>query len=429
VAGVLDQTKPTDVPSYRFAREQYDNDAEFAARAERWLPHGSMVLQEPFVPFPEARPPGRTTHYDPLLPFLHSTTLRWSYGAMKGRYWDAWQARMDSLSIEDTLDAAAAAGFRAIYVDRNGYADRGASLDARLGTFGLARIESLNGRFWMYDIQPYAMRMQAKLAPEAFARGRDAVLHPLVLRWLPECSDEEGDAVRNWHWCGSRGGFVVENPSTQAQGIEIHGAVVPSTSGPCNLHIEAPDWVETLRLNSETPQPLAHNMAVQPGKSMIRFQSDCQQVRALPDPRTLVFRVDNFRATLSDAPPTPELTWGEGFYPLERRGSKTWHLFSASGELNFRNPGPANETVISMILGSSEPGPTPLLIGGPGFAESATIDQAGTVFSRRFLAPHGDSVIRFSTPAAPQGPRKLVFRVEDLRLGEPLLAPHLIQAN
>jgi hypothetical protein len=42
-------------------------------------------------------------------------------------------------------------------------------------------------------------------------------------------------------------------------------------------------------------------------------------------------------------------------------------------------------------------------------------------------------VVRFSSSAAPllppNDPRKLVFRVEDLRYGEPLLAPHLIQAN
>jgi hypothetical protein len=30
---------------------------------------------------------------------------------------------------------------------------------------------------------------------------------------------------------------------------------------------------------------------------------------------------------------------------------------------------------------------------------------------------------------APHDPRKLVFRVEDLQYGEPLLTPHLIQAN
>jgi hypothetical protein len=56
--------------------------------------------------------------------------------------------------------------------------------------------------------------------------------------------------------------------------------------------------------------------------------------------------------------------------------------------------------------------------------------SAGAAFSERFLVPHGNSVVHFSSPAAPlippNDPRKLVFRVEDLRLGNPLLTPTII---
>jgi phosphoglycerol transferase len=433
VAGILDQTKPADVPDYQSASEQYRSDAEFASHAERWLPHNSMVLQLPFVPFPEALPPGSMKPYDPLLPFLHSTTLRWSYGAITGRYWDAWQAGIASGLIEDTLDAATAAGFRAIYIDRNGYADRGAAIGSELSALGLARIEARNGRFWLYNIQPYAIRMQAEFAPENWARMRDAVLHPLVLRWLPQCSGLEGDAQRNWHWCGNEGSFLLENTSAQVKKVDIHGTVVPAAAGVCNLRVDGPGWAQTVPLNSAYPQPLAHRLEISPGTSIVRLTSDCQRLLAPRDTRPLVFRIDNFRAALADAAPVPELVWSGGFYPIEHGESKTWHWCSSSGELIVRNPGPPSETVIRMIVASSQAMPSQLSITGPGFADSVTIDQAGTAFSKRFLVPQGSSVIRFSSPAAPlitpNDPRKLVFRIEDLRLGEPLLTPHLIQAN
>jgi len=430
---MLDQTTPADVPSYQSASGQFRSDAEFAERAEHWLPQGSMVLQLPFVPFPEALPPGSMKPYDPLLPYLHSTTLRWSYGAMSGRYWDAWLAGLASLPIEDTLDAAAAAGFRAICIDRDGYADRGTDIGARLSALGLARMVARNGRFWLYDIQPYAIRQQAQFTPAERARTRDAVLHPLVLRWLPQCSGREGDDRQNWHWCGREGGLLFENLSAQLKDVEIHGALVPATSGTCNLRIDGPGWAETESLNSASPQPLAHSLEIPPGKSTVRLRSDCRQMRALPDPRPLVFRIDNFRAALANAPPIPELVWSGGFYPLEKERGRTWRWCSSAGELILRNPGAATETVIRMIVVSSQAMPSPLSITGPGFADSVTISPVGTEFSKRFLVPQGSSVIRFSSPApplmAPNDPRKLVFRVEDLRLGEPLLTPHLIQAN
>jgi phosphoglycerol transferase len=430
VVGLLDQTSRASVPSYELCTAQYYNDADFAAQAERWLPHGSMVLQLPFMVFPETPPSGSMRPYDPLIPYLHSTTLRWSYGTMKGRYWSAWQARLATLPIEDVLNTASAAGFGAIYIDRNGYADKGTATGAKLTTLGLARIESRDGRFWLYDIQPYAARMQAEYTPELWANTREAVLHPLLVQWLPQCSGMEGDAQRNWHWCGSQGGFSLENPSAQARKIEIDGAVVPGSAGTCSLRIDGPGWAETMPLRSGSPRPLTHSLTVPPGTSVVRLKSDCQRPLVPTDPRPLVFRIDNFRAILADAAPSPELTWSAGFYPLEQDAGRNWHWCSSSGELLIRNAGPDSENVISMILASGKAPSAPLSITGPGFAESVTIGPASAMFSKRFLIPHGISVVRFATPAAPllspNDSRKLVFRVEDLRLGSSLLAPTII---
>jgi len=431
VAGILDQTTPAAVPPYRYTSEQYRMDAEFGARAESLLPHGTMVLQLPFVRFPEYPPPHNMASYDQLRPYLHSSTLRWSYGAMKGRYWDAWQDDLLAWPIEDVVQAAAVAGFGALYVDRYGYADRGASIRATLRGMGLTPVESHAGRMWLYDIGPYAASLGAKFGPIEWPRDHEAVLHPLLLRWLPLCSGLEGDAAHDWRWCGSPGGFTVENPTKQVSRVEIHALLAAAIPGACSLRVDGPGWAETLPLNNASP--LAHSLDLPPGTSFIRFRSDCRRLSLAADPRPLVFRIDNFRAALANAPPIPELAWSGGFYALEKERSRTWRWCSSSGELLLRNPGAATETEIRMIVASSQAMPPPLSITGPGFADSVAISPAGTEFSQRFLVPQGSSVIRFSSPAtpliAPNDPRKLVFRVEDLRDGAPLLTPHLIQAN
>jgi phosphoglycerol transferase len=433
VAGILDQTTPAAVPLYQYADEQYRIDAEFAARAEGMLPPGAMILQFPFMRFPEYPPPHDMASYDQVRPYLHSSTLRWSYGAMKGRYWDTWQGDLLAWPIEDVVEAAAVAGFGALYVDRYGYADRGASIQTSMRGMGLTPIESRGGRMWLYDLGPYASSLRAKFGSIEWPRDHEAVLHPLLLRWLPLCSGLEGDGGHDWRWCGSEGSFLLENTSAQVKKVDIHGTVVPAAAGVCNLHVDGPGWAQTVPLNNASPQPLAHSLEISPGTSIVRLTSDCQRLSAPRDTRPLVFRIDNFRATLADAVPVPELVWSGGFYPIEHGGSKTWHWCSSSGELIVRNAGPPSETVIRLNVASSQAMPSQLSIAGPGFADSVTIDPAGTEFSKRFLVPQGSSVIRFSSPAtpliAPNDPRKLVFRVEDLRLGEPLLAPHLIQAN
>ncbi len=284
VAGLLDQVARASVPYYESSAAQYHSDLDFAAHAESWLPHGTMVLELPILAFPETQPPGSMIDYDPVIPYLNSTTLRWSYGAIKGRYWGLWQDAMTPRPIENILDTAAASGFGAIYIDRNGYADKASAMGAKLNAFGLARIEARNGRYWLYDIRPYAARMRAAFTPENWARMQDAVLHPLVLQWLPQCSAMEGDARQNWHWCGVSGGFQVDNSSPHSKRLEIRAGLAASTPGACSLHIDGPGWTETVPLTNATSRPLAHTLEAPPGTSFVRMTSNCQRL-VTTDPR------------------------------------------------------------------------------------------------------------------------------------------------
>ena len=131
VVGVLDQTSRAYVPPYDTIRQEYESDARFVRRIEDRLPAGGRVLQLPYVPFPEAGLTGDLGDYDHVRLYFHSDSLRWSFGAMKGRP-DDWLASRRNASIARLVSDARADGFDGLTVDRLGYADRGAAVESGL---------------------------------------------------------------------------------------------------------------------------------------------------------------------------------------------------------------------------------------------------------------------------------------------------------
>ncbi|HUY90028.1 MAG TPA: hypothetical protein VMV10_14930 [Pirellulales bacterium] len=134
VLGVIDQAGRGRVPDYASLKARFTNDAEFVAAVEAQLAPGDMVFQLPYFPFPEHPPVLGVECYDLARPYLHSRQLRWSYGAMKGRDADLWQRDVQAQPTAELIEALAEKGFRGIYIDRRGYADRAAMLEAELAS-------------------------------------------------------------------------------------------------------------------------------------------------------------------------------------------------------------------------------------------------------------------------------------------------------
>ena len=119
---VLDQG-PAFRPDAASIARTYDSDRAFVARIEQVLPPGAMVYQVPYTQFPEVPPLLHEPLYSPMRMYLHSKTLRWSYGGMKGRPGDDWHRAADRLPLPERV---AAFEGRRIYrpCARQGRADR-----------------------------------------------------------------------------------------------------------------------------------------------------------------------------------------------------------------------------------------------------------------------------------------------------------------
>ena len=144
---------PTMAQTTAIAR-QVDGDREFVGKMETVLPPGSMVFQLPVMDFPESPLPGIPS-YDHFRPYLYSQHLRFSFGSMKGRPREQWQHELQKLlldgaqinqeakkiqfntaNVRRAVDELQRLGFKAIYINRNGFPDRGKGLEEALLEIG-----------------------------------------------------------------------------------------------------------------------------------------------------------------------------------------------------------------------------------------------------------------------------------------------------
>lgn len=121
--GGIEFQYPGQTIDYETFRESYDSDRSFVQEIERSLPEGSLIYQLPYHEYPEGGYVEKMADYDLWTGFIHSKTLRWSYGGVVGRESDLWLASIDNSDIPKMLAAVTEKGFRGIYIDRRAYTD------------------------------------------------------------------------------------------------------------------------------------------------------------------------------------------------------------------------------------------------------------------------------------------------------------------
>ena len=128
--GLFDQATP-DYANYQAVwRQDYLSDEVFFHQLDALLPDQTLILQLPFMAFPESSTIHQMTDYSHLRAFIHTHHLRWSYGAVRGfpgaRIIE--QASQLPLNLKNVLGL----GYRGIYIDRFGFADKAKLLEEDL---------------------------------------------------------------------------------------------------------------------------------------------------------------------------------------------------------------------------------------------------------------------------------------------------------
>lgn len=169
LAALWDQHSPRCRHDFAGVKRRWSQDAEFVAAIEKTVPAAAMIFQLPYISYPESPPVGRLESYSNLRFYLHSSTLRWSGGAMRGRESDAWQQHVLTLPPAEQLAALAAAGFAGIQVSRLGYDDLGQQVEAQLRQqLGVEPLVSPSGDEAFF---PFDKDVTARLASPKPQRG------------------------------------------------------------------------------------------------------------------------------------------------------------------------------------------------------------------------------------------------------------------
>jgi phosphoglycerol transferase len=162
--GVFDQTSSADVPDYKALERAWNSDDGFMHGIERDLGKGAAVFEMPYVFFPEAGTIVGTGPYDQVRGWLHADSLRWSWGSVRGRDGD-WQGALVRLPAPAALDALTAVGFTGLMIDRAGYEDHSARIEAEYtNTLGQQPRVSPDGRLLFYDLRAWARDLHARLS-------------------------------------------------------------------------------------------------------------------------------------------------------------------------------------------------------------------------------------------------------------------------
>lgn len=187
-AGLFDQTvTPWELEQLK---PNYRHEEAFVQSVEASLPANAMVFQLPYIPFPEASQAYMdglprfdhgvpTGHYDPLRCYLHSRTLRWSYGSMKGRPGDRWYGTVAQLPAEAMVRQLVQAGFGGVWIQRALYADYGRAVESELsGVLGTAPRVDNHQRFAFFPLEPFAQRLGLEKAAGVAKDGNSSAQIP-----------------------------------------------------------------------------------------------------------------------------------------------------------------------------------------------------------------------------------------------------------
>ncbi len=177
LVGGFDQSLAMAVPPYEASQATWRSDEAFVREIEARLPDRAMIVQLPYVAFPESGLNLGVFDTDQLKLSLHSTRLRWSGGSFKGQPDTRWQPKVSGLPADQAVRLLAALQFDAVVVDRNATKDRGAALEAAYtGATGATGQASADGRWVVFPLDRPRAQLQGSASPAEIADLRERVL-------------------------------------------------------------------------------------------------------------------------------------------------------------------------------------------------------------------------------------------------------------
>jgi phosphoglycerol transferase len=295
IFGAFDQIPVTELSMQPNGGGLFYEDQFFISQLESRLPSGTMVFQLPHTVFPLDAGGQRMRPFDQARAYLHSKTLRWSWGAMTGRNHD-WAKVTAELPLHEFIERIIFAGFGGLLIDRYGYKDSEFEQSV-LNYLGPASKFDL-GRRWrwvFFDLRAFRERLESSLSSEERARREEVAKLTVRIEWLPSFSFLENPRGRRWRWCGRNGTIRFVNDSSGRRLIDVTGKLQQFSPGSFNLFAERKGQLRQFVLSAD-PVEFHDRFVLKPHSSgEIRMRFDGPLLIAPGDMRELAFQAIDFQ--------------------------------------------------------------------------------------------------------------------------------------
>ena len=268
VGGTVDQAGARSQLDFAATRAAFDADALWVGQVEDTFGADAWVFQSPYIPFPESGITNGVIETDQLKGFLHSATLGWSGGGIKGRAATDWPRAVSSQPPRAAAPLLAAAGFTALTIDRAWYGTEADAVSQQWREVaGPPVITSPGGRYEIFDLRPIRADLLSTYTEESVAAAGAAVTHPtLAYPGAGVTAGGEGGAV-TWTAGESPLTLVVDNASADPAPVVITFTVLQA-GGPVDVEspwsLDGPwDAGRTVRWTVDAP----------PGQTLVELRS------------------------------------------------------------------------------------------------------------------------------------------------------------
>jgi hypothetical protein len=255
--------RPDSLPNQAEAARRFASDQAFGSALEHMLPAGSMVFQLPFVEFPEARPINRLDDYELFRPYLHTTSLRFTYGALKQRARSRWYREYASLPTPELVAQLEANGFAGICINRRGYADKGEAIIAALEAAG--RTPAL--------VSPAQQQVLVRLHPVAHPVPPVATNFTFGQGW-----NNRSDARGPLRWANGPASLSYFNPYPQPIRASIHFHLSAESRRHLNLRVNGAP-VADMFIDRTVATLALPRLVLQPGVNRFDFSTTEPAIR------------------------------------------------------------------------------------------------------------------------------------------------------
>lgn len=290
----------SDVADARTAvMKRYQDDGAFFGQIEQAVP-GGMVFMLPYVKYPEDYSTPLAGGYVLNRGYLHTRTVRWSFGAMKGREVDLVHRHTVTLPPDEMLLALIVQGFDGLFIDTRGYPPTvGEKLvsEIQLRTGNTTPpLRHVDGLQVFLDLRSFKARLEAD-RPGELAALRLQGLEQLQVLWLHGFVSFEPVGQESKHrWCGRRGELVLANPIDRTRRFQCTMVFGNLMAESADLKIDGAIWSDRFPVNRDVTSK-TYTIVVPPGRHTIRFICKPPAEYRPSDTLEQIFFVAQFEAT------------------------------------------------------------------------------------------------------------------------------------